>query len=151
MTPFTMHAVLKYRQQLEDVARQRLYQAMEEEVRMQKELLQINEELTDLYRGLQKDKEQGTTVDRLILFDHRIEVVQEQVVLRQTELKKQQVQVANKRQLLVKASKDRKIMEKLREQQNAAYAQYLEKKETIMLDEIAVLSYARKQGELKNV
>lgn len=151
MKPFTMHAVLKYRQQLEDVARQRLYQAMEEEARMQKALLQINEELTDLYSGLQKDKEQGTTVDRLILFDHRIEVVKELAVLRQNELKKQQVQVANKRQLLVKASKDRKIMEKLREQQNAAYAQYLEKKETIMLDEIAVLSYARKQGEVKNV
>ncbi len=151
MKPFTMHAVLKYRQQLEDVARQRLYQAMEEEARMQKALLQINEELTDLYSSLQRDKEQGTTVDRLILFDHRIEVVKEQAVLRQSELKKQQVQVANKRQQLVKASKDRKIMEKLREQQNAAYAQYLEKKETIMLDEIAVLSYARKQGEMKNV
>ena len=151
MKPFTMHAVLKYRQQLEDVARQRLYQAMEEEARMQKALLQINEELIDLYSGLQQDKEQGTTVDRLILFDHRIEVVKELAVLRQTELKKQQVQVANKRQQLVKTSKDRKIMEKLREQQNAAYAQYLEKKETIMLDEIAVLSYARKQGEVKNV
>ena len=118
---------------------------------MQKALLQINEELIDLYSGLQQDKEQGTTVDRLILFDHRIEVVKELAVLRQTELKKQQVQVANKRQQLVKTSKDRKIMEKLREQQNAAYAQYLEKKETIMLDEIAVLSYARKQGEVKNV
>ena len=150
MKPFTMHAVLKYRQQLEDIAKQRLYQAMEVEARMQEALLQIKEELAELYSSLQKDKEQGTTIDRLILFDHRIEVVQEQAVLRQSELKKQQVLVANKRQQLVKASKDRKIMEKLREQQNAAYAHYLEKKETIMLDEIAVLSYARKQSEMKN-
>src|SRR5665647_695046 len=118
MKPFTMHAVLKYRQQLEDVARQRLYQAMEVEARLQEALLQIKEELSELYNSLQKDKEQGTTVDRLILFDHRIELVQEQAVLRQNELVKQQVQVANKRQQLVKASKDRKIMEKLREQQN---------------------------------
>ena len=149
MKPFTMHAVLKYRQQLEDVARQRLYQAMEVEARLQEALLQIKEELSELYNNLQKDKEQGTTVDRLILFDHRIELVQEQAEHRQNELIKQQVQVANKRQQLVKASKDRKIMEKLREQQNAAYAHYLEKKETSMLDEIAVLSYARKQAEVK--
>jgi flagellar FliJ protein len=151
MKPFTMHAVLKYRKQLEDIARQRLYQALEEEARMQAALLQIKEELTELYTSLQKDKEQGTTVDRLILFDHRIEVVQELVAKRQSELEKQQVQVAKNRQQLVKASKDRKIMEKLREQQNAAYAQYQEKKETIMLDEIAVLSYARKQGDSKNI
>lgn len=151
MKPFTMQAVLKYRQQLEDLARQRLYQAMEVEARLQEALLQVKEELAELYNSLQKDKEQGTTVDRLILFDHRIEVVQEMAEQRQNELKKQQVLVANKRQQLVKASKDRKIMEKLREQQNAAYAQYLEKKETIMLDEIAVLSYARKQGEVKEV
>ncbi len=144
MKPFTMHAVLKYRQQLEDAAKQRLYQAMEVAARMQEALLQVKEELAELYRNLQMDKEQGTTVDRLILFDHRIEVVKELAVLRENELKKQQVQVAQKRQQLVKASKDRKIMEKLREQQNAAYAHYLEKKETIMLDEIAVLSYARK-------
>jgi flagellar FliJ protein len=151
MKPFTMHAVLKYRKQLEDIARQRLYQALEEEARMQAALLQIKEELTELYTSLQKDKEQGTTVDRLILFDHRIEVVQELVARRQSELEKQQVQVAKNRQQLVKTSKDRKIMEKLREQQNAAYAQYLEKKETIMLDEIAVLSYARKQDDSKNI
>lgn len=151
MKPFTMHAVLKYRQQLEDIARQRLYQALEVEARMQAALLQVKEELAELYTSLQKDKEQGTTVDRLILFDHRIEVVQELVASRQSELEKQQVQVAKKRQQLVKASKDRKIMEKLREQQNAAYAQYLEKKETIMLDEIAVLSFARKQSEAKNI
>jgi flagellar FliJ protein len=151
MKPFTMHAVLKYRQQLEDVARQKLYQALEVEARMHEALLQIKAELAELYNSLQKDKEQGTTVDRLILFDHRIELVKELAALRHNELEKQQVQVAKKRQQLVKASKDRKIMEKLREQQNAAYAQYLEKKETIMLDEIAVLSYARKQGEAKNV
>ena len=151
MKPFTMHAVLKYRQQLEDAAKQRLYQAMEVAARMQEALLQVKEELAELYRNLQMDKEQGTTVDRLILFDHRIEVVKELAVLRENELKKQQVQVAQKRQQLVKASKDRKIMEKLREQQNAAYAHYLEKKETIMLDEIAVLSYARKQSAVRNV
>jgi flagellar FliJ protein len=144
MKPFTMHAVLKYRHQLEDVALQSLHQALEVEARLHEALLQAEAELTELYSGLQQDKNQGTTVDRLLLFDNRIELVKQQVELRRNDLEKQQVQVANKRQQLVKASKGRKIMEKLQEQQNAAYAKYLEKKELGMLDEIAVLSHERK-------
>jgi flagellar FliJ protein len=145
MKPFAMHAVLKYRQQLEDIARQQLYEAMEVETRLQAALLQVQEELGELYNDLQQDKEQGTTVDRLVIFDHRIELIQEMVVLRQDELEKQQAQIEKIREQLVKASKERKIMEKLREQQNAAHAKYLERKETNMLDEIAVLSHGRKQ------
>jgi flagellar FliJ protein len=144
MKPFTMHAVLKYRHQLEDAALQSLHQALEVEARLQEALLQAEAELTELYSGLQHDKNQGTTVDRLLLFDNRIELVKQQVELRYNDLEKQQVQVANRRQQLVKASKGRKIMEKLQEQQNAAYAKYLEKKELGMLDEIAVLSHERK-------
>jgi flagellar protein FliJ len=145
MKPFTMHAVLKYRHQLEDAALQALHQALETEARLQEALLQVEAELSELYTGLQRDKDQETTIDRLLLFDNRIELVKTQVELRQNDLKKQQVQVANKRQQLVNASKGRKIMEKLQEQQNAAYAKFLEKKELGMLDEIAVLSHERKQ------
>ena len=50
-------------------------------------------------------------------------------------------------QSLLKASKDRKIIEKLEEQQNAAYKKYLEKLEAGMLDEIAVLSRERQKSE----
>jgi flagellar protein FliJ len=144
MKPFTMHAVLKYRHQLEDVALQSLHQALEVEARLREALFQAEAELAELYSDLQRDKDQGTTVDRLLLFENRIELVKQQVELRQNDVEKQQVQVANKRQQLVKASKGRKIMEKLQEQQNAAYAKYREKKELGMLDEIAVLSHERK-------
>jgi len=139
-----MHAVLKYRRQLEDSARQGLYQALEVEARLQAMLFQAEEELTGLYTSLQLDKEQGTTVDRLLLFEHRIDLVKQQVETRRNDLEKQQVQVAQKRQQLVNASKGRKVMEKLQEQQNAAFAKFLEKKELGMLDEIAVLSHERK-------
>lgn len=149
MKPFSMQAVLKYRQQLEDAAKQKFFQALEEERRLKEALRQTNEELAELYLSLKHDQDQGTTVDRLILFDRRIELVKEQVVLRQNELAKQQFQVAKHRKHLVQASKERKIMEKLREQQNAAYAHYLDKLETGMLDEIAVLSHERKQKSME--
>lgn len=146
MKPFALHAVLKYRRQLEDSARQQLFQALEVEARLQEAVFQVEAELAELYTGLQQDKEKGTSVDRLVLFGHRIDLVKEQTERRRAELKKQQILVAKKRQVLVKASKDRKVIEKLQEQQNGAYKQYLEKKEAAMLDEIAVLSHERKRS-----
>lgn len=146
MKPFTLGAVLKYRKQLEDKARQQLYQAVEAEARLVEALYAVQEDLAGLYVSLAADQERGTTVDRLILYEHRIALVKEQMQKSKKELQKQQVQVEKKRQALVKASKDRKVMEKLREQQTAAYKRYLEKKESNMLDEIAVLSHERKQG-----
>jgi hypothetical protein len=97
MKPFTLDAVLKYRKQLEDMATQRLHQAIEAEVRLREALLQDQKELAELYDSLQTDKERGTTVDRLILFGHRIDLVNEQVKRRQNELEKHQVQVAKKK------------------------------------------------------
>ena len=143
MKPFSMHAVLKFRKQLEDSARQQLYQALELEARLLEATMQTEEALSDLYHNAQRDKEQGTSIDRMLLFDYRIDLVKQQLEEQRSDLEKQQAQVGMKRQQLVKASKDRKVMEKLKEQQNAAYTRYLDKKEMAMLDEIAVLSHER--------
>ncbi len=146
MKPFSLGAVLKYRQQLEDVARQQLHQALQTEARLQEALALVQEDLATLHANLALDQQRGMTVDRLILYDRRIALVKEQEQQRARELQKQRIQVERRRQVLVKASKNRKVMEKLREQQNAAYQKFLEKKETNMLDEIAVLSHDRHQG-----
>lgn len=146
MKPFSLHAVLKFRQQLETRALQNLAEAMVVEQQRRAALEAVEEELNGLYTELQQDKEQGTSVDRLIMFDQRIDLVKEQVHQCKKALEKQQGQVAKKRQLLLKASKEKKIIEKLAEQQNAAYKKHLEKLEAGMLDEIAVLSHERRRS-----
>jgi flagellar FliJ protein len=146
MKPFSLHAVLKFRQQLETRALQNLAEAMVVEQQRRAALEAVEEELNGLYAELQQDKEQGTSVDRLIMFDQRIDLVKEQVHQCKKALEKQQGQVAKKRQLLLKASKEKKIIEKLAEQQNAAYKKHLEKLEAGMLDEIAVLSHERRRS-----
>ena len=145
MKPFSMHAVLGYRRRLEDTARQQLHQALETEARLQEALIRIEAEKDELIEALSCDREQGTTVDRLLLYEYRLDLVKQQIVSRRSDLEKHQVQVAMKRQQLLKASKERKIMEKLQEQQNAAYKTFVEKKELAQIDEIAVLSHERTQ------
>ena len=147
MKPFSLHAVRKFRNQLETRALQDLAQAMEVERQLREALENTEGELNELYTDLQRDTEQGTSVDRLIMFDQRIHLVKEQLHQRKKAVEKQQGQVAQQRQNLLKASKDRKIIEKLEEQQNAAYKKYLEKLEAGMLDEIAVLSRERQKSK----
>lgn len=147
MKPFSLHAVLKFRHQLETRALQQLAQAMEVEQQLREALEATEQDLGELYVALQRDKEQGTSVDRLILFDQRIDLVKQEVHQRKKALEKQQGQVAKRRQHMVKASKERKIIEKLKEQQNDAYKKHLDKLEAGMLDEIAVLSHERQKFE----
>lgn len=143
MKPFTMEPVLKYRRRLEDQARQELYQALEKEAEIFSRCNLIKNELAHLFTSLQEDRNQGTTVDRLTLFENKIVIVQEQLQAVEKELESIRETVSQKRQLLVQSSKDRKVLEKLKEQQNASYKKYLDKKEANMLDEIAVLFYDR--------
>jgi len=139
MQPFKLHAVIKFRQQLEDVARQQLFAAQEKEHAARTLLNTRQHELQTLYDTLQQDKEQGTTVTRLIMLENRISLVQEQLVRDREGVQKAQSLVQSKRKVLLKASQDRKVIEKVKEKQDSSYEQYLSKKERAMLDELAVL------------
>lgn len=143
MQPFKLHAVIKFRQQLEDVARQKLFTVQEEEHAARTLLDRRQNELQTLYATLQQDKEQGTTVTRLIMLENRISLVQEQIIQDREILKKAQLQVQSRRKALLKASQDRKVIEKVKEKQDTSYEQYLNKKERAMLDELAVLFHKK--------
>ena len=146
MKPFALGTVLKYRKQLEDAAHQELRRALQAEARLLETLQRVQTDLSDLYAGLNRDHVQGTTADQLLLYEHCLALVREQEQRRLKDVARQRQQVEQKRQLLVKTSTDRKSLEKLSEQQNSAYRQYLDRKETKMLDEIATLSRERREG-----
>ena len=57
----------------------------------------------------------------------------------QIELSKRHEKAESERDILLKRSKEKQAMEKLKEKQNAAYRYYLNKKEAALLDEIAII------------
>ena len=75
MKPFALHSVLRYRRQLEDAARQELHRALQAEARLLETLARVQTDLAELYAGLDLDRAEGTTADRLVLFAHRISLV----------------------------------------------------------------------------
>jgi len=142
LKPFTMDSVLTYRQQLEDAARQELFRALEQKAGLRRQLRRVEDELTTLYRNLEQERK-ATTAQRLIMYERRIHIVRERLARLEEEMDRQQERVRQRRRHLLKASQERKVLEKLREQQNRNYRNHLNRKEAQMLDEIAVLFHER--------
>ncbi|HHB77198.1 MAG TPA: flagellar export protein FliJ [Desulfobulbus sp.] len=144
MKPFSMEPVLRYRKQLEDEARQKLFISRKKEAEISRQLKDVQQVITDLYADLENEKKEGTTVDRLLLYENRILLEQERLLGLQEKLVRRQKEVARRRRRLLHASQEKKGLEKLKEKQNLAYKQFRERQEAAMLDEIAVLRHGRR-------
>lgn len=139
MKPFSLDTVLDFRQQLEDIAKNKLTETrlLEAEVKVQLEE-QYNNHLAVVTK-IDRVQTEGVDINELIrLEEHRIFIKDRITELKkQLDLREQQVAAAQKE--LLKKSRDRQVMEKLKEKQNSTWKQYLNKKEAAMLDEIAII------------
>jgi len=143
MKPFSLDTVLKYRVQLEKIAKNRLYAA---EKKRAEALLQLQQKETvckTLINDLARLQSQGIDVVEMIRYEERIDVEKNELDILRITLAEKEEKVLRERENTIKRSKDRKVMEKLKEKQNAAWQHYLNKKEAALLDEIAVIFHQR--------
>jgi flagellar FliJ protein len=143
MKPFSLDSVLNYRVQLEKIAKNRLFEAEKKRaealVRLQKEETIFRTLISDLAER----QSQGMDVDEMIRYEERITLVKSEVNTLRTTLAEREKAVLRERENTIHKSKERKVMEKLKERQNDAWQQYLDKKEAALLDEIAVIFHER--------
>ena len=143
MKPFTLDAVLQHRKSLEDQAAYHLVKAREEERGAQRQLNDEEEILKALIETMAREQTLGIEVVKLAQFEQRIILIGKQVQTLQALLQKKQEALNRAQKYLIAKSKDRKIMETLQQKQNEAWRQYLNKKETATLDEVAVIFHNR--------
>jgi flagellar FliJ protein len=143
MKPFTLDAVLQHRKSLEDQAAYQLVKAREEERDAQRQLNDEEGNLKTLIETMASEQTLGIEVVKLAQFEQRIILIGKQVQALQVLLQKKQEAVNRAQKYLIAKSKDRKIMETLQQKQDEAWQQYLNKKETATLDEIAVIFHNR--------
>lgn len=145
MKPFQFQSVLNYRRRIEERARKNLSQVLKEEDALLKRQKQAAEELNTLYKNQSTRQAEGVTIDHFIQTDARKAVIRDQLSACERELALVREKVQRRRNGLLKAGQDKRALEKLKEKQNLAYRQYLEKKEAVMLDEIAILFHGRER------
>lgn len=140
---FSLGNILQFRKQQEDLARQKFVVAQLEEKKIQQSLYILQQELNALIQTLEKKQEKGMVAFELARYEERINYLRQQIILMNRELDRKKKIVQQKKIILLEKSKEHKVLEKLKENQNNAWQNYQNKKEAAMLDEIAVLRHER--------
>jgi len=141
MKPFQLDTVLDHRKRLEDIAANRLFEAGRQKDLIQQKLDEENRNLASL---IEKTEElQGKTIPilDLISYEDQIAYLKKNIFAIKKKLQEKTENRLKERQNLIQKSKDRQILESLKEQQNRSWKQYLDKKEVSMLDEIVTVRH----------
>lgn len=139
MKPFSLHTVLSYRKRLEDIAKNRLFEAQTEKQKVQDKLTEEENGYAHLLVTLERLQTEGIDILDLIRYEDQILFTKNRIISIKKTLSEKIARVANEREHLIQRSKERKIMEKLKEKQNQSWQEYLNKKEAALLDEIAII------------
>jgi flagellar protein FliJ len=141
MKPFTLDNVLAYRRRLEDIAHHRFLEAQKVHRQVEEKLAEENSLLAELAGRSEYLQSEGMEITELIRYEERILQVKANTKAIAKTLAEKAEMVLHERQNLINRANERQIMERLKEQQNKAWAAFLDKKETAMLDEIALLRH----------
>ena len=140
---FKLQTVLNYRQSLEDQAQQvlstTLQRQSEFDLKLQQQQQNLHQYDRDQYdRDLKQRQQEGLTVAEMDLYESQIQHCRHLIKEIQSHLQQLEQQVIVERTELLHAARERQVMEKLKDKQEAAYQQELSHQERVMLDEISL-------------
>jgi flagellar FliJ protein len=141
--PFTLDTVLNYRKRLEDLAKNRFFEARNIHTIISDKLQSEKKALTALIEETEKLQAEGVEIRKLILFEEKITASQKNVIAIEKNLQEKAKIVEQEQKNLLKRSRERQIMDRLKIEQNVSWQRYLDKKEAAMLDEIAIIRHGK--------
>jgi flagellar FliJ protein len=135
---FKLQTVLNYRQSLEDQAQQVLSTTLQRQSEFDLKLQQQQQNLYQYDRELKQRQQEGLTVAEMDLYESQIQHCRHLIKEIQSHLQQLEQQITVERTELLHAARERRVMEKLKDKQEAAYQQELSHQERVMLDEISL-------------
>lgn len=140
---FKLQPVLNYRQILEDQAKQELARGLQQEAELLGRLTAEEREIEHLYQDFERRQQAGISCAEMLLFQNRISHKVEAVARMVESMERLQQQILRQRQGLTEASREKKLLEKLKEKNEQEFQQELKRREGIVLDEVAVQFHRR--------
>lgn len=135
---FKLQSVLDYRKILEDQARQELSAALARETAARQRTEQEESALVALQEDLAQKQVLGISVEELLLYEENIHHRTGRLSDCREELAELSQESETRRAALCHASREKKLLERLREKKVAEHRQWLHRQETNLLDEIAI-------------
>ena len=141
---FKLQSVLNYRHTLEDQARQQLSGSLQQQGQLEAELQRHQNQLQQLDEELKTRQLAGLSIAEIDLFEAQIHHLQGLMVALQQRLEQLHRRIERERAELLQASREKKVMEKLKEKQEEEYRREQARLERNLLDEISL----RNKGDL---
>lgn len=148
MYRFSLETVLTHRKHMEDALQKEFAKCKKELLLEEEKLARREKVIMQNLEALQEKQKAGVMVSDIILYDRyikQISIDRDRNIHRIIELKNQ---LRQKMSALVEAMKDRKILDRLKEKELETYRRELDRKEQILMSEIAVSGFnLRKQPQ----
>lgn len=141
MKPFGLDTVLEHRKQQENIAKNRLFQAKKIRNVIREKLRVEKIHRMELISHAEAKQQEGIEIVTLIRIEDKISALAENIEAIKANLEEKSKTVELEQANLLKRSKERKVLERLKEEQNRNWRNYLNKKEAAMLDEIAIIRH----------
>ena len=141
--PFTLDTVLNYRKRLEDVAKNRFFEAKKIHTIIQEKFICEKDNLSAVILECDELQANGVEITKLILFEDKISTSQKNIRAIKKNVQEKFKLVEQEKTNLLQRSREYQVMERLKVEQNASWRQYLDKKEAAMLDEVAVMRHGK--------
>ena len=137
---FKLQTVLNYRQSLEDQAQQILAASLQRKNELDTEIQRQQSALQQHDSDLKQRQQEGLTIAEIELFETPIQHCRCMMKQLRQQLDGLERQIISEREELLKAARDKQVMEKLKDKQEAEYRKELSRKEREILDEISLRS-----------
>ena len=144
MKPFSLETVLKFRKKRMDEAAKRLSKAEQTREQVALKLREKQTEYALVVQDIETKQQEGITIELLIMYEEQALFLKNEIESISKNLEEKERIVINEKKNLLFCAKEHKIMSQLKDKQNSAWRQFLNKEETKRLDEIAVMRHLPK-------
>ncbi len=134
---FKLESLLNVRRKREELVIQELAEAQSAELRIFGRIVETKKTIAAVIEDSKSYKKTSIRIDSLILSRNYLELLKKQLAALEVDLEKAKEKVLKVKEKLAEAVKERKIIEKLKESQFAAYRKEYNKQDNLQMDEIA--------------
>ncbi len=139
MKPFKLQAVLDHRQRLEDLARQALANAIARERQVMSELTDETGAMAKISGEYAQLQTKGMLIHEMQLYENRLEHQRQRLIELERALGEARNDVLRCRRELLEASKEKKLLEKLKDKSISQARSEELRREMIQIDEVAIM------------
>lgn len=134
---FKLESLLNFRRKREELVVQELAEAQGAEMRIFGKIVEMKKTISAVIEDSKSYKKTSIQIDSLIISRNYLELLKKQLAALEADLVKAKEKVLKVKEKLAEAVKARKIIEKLKESQFAAYRKEYNKQDNLQMDEIA--------------